>query len=398
MKKKEPHPLENLPIQIGSFFLDSGAHSIYVREIIKKNWTEGYAFYKTEEFAAYVRSYAKFVLKYGWAIDYYANVDAIRNPELTYEIQKQIEGEYGLKPVPVIHYATPEKWIFKYIEDGHTLLGIGGVGQGITAANYIAWADRLFTILCPQSAGRKPVVRTHGFAMTSWTLTLRYPWWSVDSSSWIKAAAYGSIYIPHKRNGKWIFNEKPYTIATSNKSSFLSDAGKHISNLSKLERHICCEWLELHGEKLGKADADGNEIERGVVTHHRPRAAINLAYYRAMVASLPAWPWPIATPFKRGFFDHLQPLSHTKAADNTEDPIDRLRIYYSGNSSRENVPEYLAREHDPAIMLTFHDMFQRKVPDTMRRFRKYQTTLIAQKRGEGPLLNYKRNKDATHKS
>lgn len=296
-KLKGPHPLEDIPTAVGSFFLDSGAHSIYTREVIDKKHQPGegkYKFYTTDEFYAYCDSYAGFIKRFGWAIDFYANVDAIFEPDVTWKIQQYLEKEHGLKPVPVIHHGTDIKWIHHYLERGYDFLGIGGLGQEVTKDEYYAWADRVFHVICPAMHNKMPLVKTHGFAMTSWDLMRRYPWWSVDSASWIKAAAFGTIYIPHMRGGEFTFEVKPYALTVSGKSPNMKAFGKHIKTISHAEREVVLAWLGKLGIPLGKQTNDDPpvELERGVLTHHKPRAEANLRYFMAMCDSLPKWPWP----------------------------------------------------------------------------------------------------------
>lgn len=70
-------------------------------------------------------------------------------------------------------------------------------------------------------------------------------------------------------------------------------------------------------------------------------------------------------------------------------------LYYSGNSSRDVVPEALMHEHELAIMLTYHDIFQARVRDTMRRFSVHQQSLIKRKKLKPrPVLQYKKKPDA----
>lgn len=306
MKKDEPHPLLTIPTSVGCFFLDSGAHSIYSREVIAANHRNGYAFYETDEFRAYVDNYAAFIKRFGWAIDYYANVDAIFHPELTYKTQRYMEQHHGLKPVPVVHFGTPLKWLQKYLDDGHEFIGLGGLGQEVTKDEYYAWADKVFSLLCPASNGRKPIARTHGFAMTSWELMRRYPWWSVDSASWIKAASYGMIYVPRKLNGEYSMEVRPYSISVSNKSPSMKDRGKHVLSLSAGERKVVEEWLERIEVPLGKFDPKtGDEIDRGALTHHKPRARANLLYFQMLSDSLPKYPWAFRVDARQGFFNQF---------------------------------------------------------------------------------------------
>lgn len=329
MKPEKTHPLEGIPTAVGSFFLDSGAHSIYTREVIdKKNehvhGTDKYRFYRTRAFKAYCDEYAAFIKEHGWAMDFYANVDAIFSPTDTWRIQQYLENEHGLKPVPVIHWGTDIKWIHHYLDRGYTYLGIGGLGQEVTKDQYYQWADRVFSVLCPESNGYRPIVKTHGFAMTSWELMRRYPWWSVDSASWIKAAAYGMIYVPHMRKGKFVFGPevdkygrdlddfnryKPYSINVSLMSPASKERNKHFDTSSAAEKEIITAWLKHLKIPLGQGRVGLNEkgeeclveeTERGVRTHHKPRAEANLRYFMAMCDALPKWPWPFRLKINRG--------------------------------------------------------------------------------------------------
>lgn len=47
-------------------------------------------------------------------------------------------------------------------------------------------------------------------------------------------------------------------------------------------------------------------------------------------------------------------------------------------------------QHELSIMLTFHDIYQRRVRDTMRRFAVHQQSLINRGKAQpGPILNYR---------
>jgi hypothetical protein len=313
------HPLSSIPTSIGSFFMDSGAHALYNKKILTQPGIRfpgdgDYSYYdlkKGSEFRQYLQAYSDFIKNVGWAIDYYATVDAIFRPDLTWQIQKVLEDEYGLKPVPVIHYGAEMKWIDKYLDAGHDFLGIGGLGQGVNKKDFFAWGDRLFNRLCP-TARRIPLVRTHGFAMTSWELIVRYPWWSVDSASWIKAAAFGQVYFPHYREGRgfvfpkmnsaWEFGDAPFALTCSGKSPNSKEDGRHIQTLggsgaradgsTPLAKRVLMRWLEHINVPLGKVDENGELVEYGILSHHKARAECNLRFFQALADSLPKWPWP----------------------------------------------------------------------------------------------------------
>jgi hypothetical protein len=286
---------------VGCFFLDSGAHSIYTREVIKKGHKSGYAFYESKEFWEYVDLYCEWVKQNLSHLDFYANVDAIFNPDKSWEVLQYMKKEHGLNPVPVIHYGTTLDVVDKHLDAGYKFLGIGGLGQEVTKQQYYTWADRLFAHLCPDSTGNLPMVRTHGFAMTSWSLMKRYPWWSVDSTSWLKSGSFGSIYVPHKRDGRFTFDVDPYAIATSGVNGNVKVRGKHILTLSKAERQVVDEWLALSGVPLGSIDKKGNMIEYGVISHSRARARANLFFFQMLQDFLPKYPWAFKIKVNKGF-------------------------------------------------------------------------------------------------
>jgi hypothetical protein len=292
MAQQRPSPQPE--VAFGKLFLDSGAHSLYNKHIAKVG-QHGYGFYKTQEFYDYLDAYAAFVKEHADTIDYYVSVDTIFNPEISWKTQLYLEKKHGLKPVPVVHYGEDVKWIRKYMdhakETGLDLIGIGGVGQKVRKERYYAWADAVFNMVCDQP-GRLPLVRTHGFAMTSWDLLFRYPWWSVDSASWVKSSAFGSIYVPHMRGGKFVFTEAPYAISVSSGSPSASDQGQHLDTLAPRERSIVLQWLQEIGVPLGSPNYKGDDPDRrGVRNHYQPRVRANLLFFEYMVDALPKYPW-----------------------------------------------------------------------------------------------------------
>lgn len=278
------------------FFLDSGAHSLYNLHVKGKDKkkTDTYKFYRTKKFYRYLDHYARFVKKYAQGIDLYVNVDAIYNAELSWKALKYLENEHGLSPVPVIHHRTPMVWVDRHLEAGYDLLGIGGLGQESTKSSYTDWADRLFDRICV-GPKRLPIVRTHGFAMTSYDLLLRYPWWAVDSASWAKCAAFGSVFVPHRRNGEYTFAESPYVVCMSDGSAS-KQQGKHYRTFSRNVRLVIDDWLSEVGVPIG------DEKTKGVTNHYGTRAVANMRFFQRLCEWLPEWPWPFNVTVRRGFF------------------------------------------------------------------------------------------------
>lgn len=283
-------------------FIDSGAHSLYNIEAFPiKSPHRRYDYYKTERFWKYVDNYANFIKEHTDSIDFYANVDVIHNPELSWKVQKYLEEEHGLNPIPVIHAGTSLKWVEKHLEEGYDYLGIGGVSLEGTDDDYIIWADQIFDLLCPHPS-RLPIVKTHGFANTNYASLIRYPWTSVDSSSWAKASGYGNVFIPHKRGGKFTFDENPYIVTFSWRSPAAKRKRVHFVNFPKAEQRIIMDWLDEIGMPMGEVDEEGNRITEGVINHYGTRALANMIFFERVRNWLPKWPWPFKVNVRKGFF------------------------------------------------------------------------------------------------
>lgn len=284
------------PEGVGLFFLDSGAFSMKGKatEYAKKNGGNRWAYYDTKEFWDYVDAYAAFVKEHQEGIDYYVNVDAIGNPELSWKSQRYLEKRHKLKPVPVVHCGSDVKWIEKYMAAGHDLIGLGGGLIDWKAS----WLDKVFAMVC-NSPGNLPTVRLHGFAMTGYKNLIKYPWWSVDSATWTKVGANGNIMVPHKRGKEYTFGVRPYIVPVSNDSS--APSGKHYNSMSPRERKIIDEWLELIEVPFGKTDKDGTVIEYGVTNRHSERKIANLKFFEGLRNWLPAYPWPFKGVVRKGF-------------------------------------------------------------------------------------------------
>jgi len=353
-----------------SVFMDSGAHGLYNLHVLKldkesrrsKNedyqrrrgsdvldkpvvrWSQGdfstyYDLSLGTEFRRYCDRYARFMQQMEGRGVLLANVDAISNPEKTWEIQKWFEKTHGVQPVPVIHYGTPLKWVDRYLEAGrYDLLGVGGLGQGVLRKDYFGWGDQFFCHICPESNRRLPLIKTHGFAMTSWEMICRWPWWSVDSATWVKLSAYGWIYVPKRKEKKndrekdqWRFDLPPMMINFSTRppkakdsseagpelSSFLPEGRepapremewqKHLNNLLPGARETALAWIKHLGLEIGSLDAQGEMEVFGVSSHHRARSIANLCYLKELEESRPEWPYPLDhTVVERHAVKHYQ--------------------------------------------------------------------------------------------
>ena len=308
--------------------LDSGAHSLYTEHMIKTKHAFGYDWSDTDKFWNYVDEYASFVKEHEDFIDCYVNVDVIFNPKQSWKVLKYMEKKHSLSPMPVIHYGTDLKWLERHIKSGYVHIGLGGLGQEVNKSQYTAWADKAFNIVCDQPS-RMPLVKVHGFAMTSLELMLRYPWWSVDSTSWVVTGRMGSIYIPRYANGQWIYDKNSWKVAVSNRSPSTKEANKHIETFPPTTKNIFLYYIHSKGYKMGKSTfktelqnyqlKEGErwgekkpedkfakrqvEIieEEGISNKYQLRDEMNIVYFLDLEKSMPEWPWAFKRKSGTGF-------------------------------------------------------------------------------------------------
>lgn len=224
-------------------------------------------------------------------------MDAIGHPELTWRNQKLLEKR-GLRPVPVVHYRTDPKWLDKYVLGRYELIALGGLVGSHGQEACRDWIDKCFTNTTHPKT-RMPRQKLHGFGVTSFSLLLRYPWWSVDSSTWTQVGAWGGVFCPPREYGKYVFTKPPYIIKVSDDSPERKLKGRHFGTMTPDQKGVVLGWLEQIGVPLGRLDGAGEVAEYGVTNRHSERKVANLFYFEELRKHIPAWPWPWARGVKR---------------------------------------------------------------------------------------------------
>lgn len=137
-----------------------------------------------------VDGYVKFVKKESKKWDFYANFDYVKVSKNIWEMQLELEKR-GIHPSPVYHGDSTMDYFKRYCDRGHKVICIGHAPAKRRAwKDHRSFFDRLFKI-----KESYPEVGLHGFAFTSLNFMLDYPWFSVDSATWVKAAAFGQIIL-----------------------------------------------------------------------------------------------------------------------------------------------------------------------------------------------------------
>lgn len=288
-------------------FLDSGAHGLYSDYVLKlkrhrlRDPRLKYAWYLnpadpnkfSDEFREYLDQYAAFVKKYEENLHLVANVDIIFNPELTWKIQMYFEEVHGIVPLPVIHHGTPMKWLEKYLERDYDYIALGGLGQEVTQAAYRDWADDAFDVICSQP-NREPLVKVHGFALTSASLMRRYPWYSVDSTSWLQFGSYGQVIMPRRRKGKWVYDENYIKFRVSPRQALTINLTSVAQTEKEVQKQLFMDYINEKGFPLGESklvDGEWITVTEGLVNSSDMRCAINAMFFIDLSDDLPKWPW-----------------------------------------------------------------------------------------------------------
>lgn len=312
-------------------FLDSGAYSLYHHSFKKAGGNKDYNHVETDEFWKYVDSYAEYVKENEHLVDVYVNVDVIFNPEATWRVQKYLEDTHKLKPLPVFHFGEDIKWFKKYL-DNHEYIGISGVGKETPLSTYVHFAHNIFDLVC-FGKKRLPRWRIHGFAMTSPDLLFRYPWYSIDSTSWVQFSKFGAIIVPKTFQKKPKYDVSPNVIFLSERSPKQREInGWHYARFEGGFKNEILKYIEQFGFILGKSEmVDGKEnvIEPGLCNDHKLRDKFNLMYFLELEKTMPNWPRPFYT-------NELLNKPDSFTRDYSDD---RTRLYLAGNFPQLKNPE-----------------------------------------------------------
>lgn len=196
-------------------FLDSGAFSAFTKGV-----------------QVDIAGYCKYVRDNQDIIECASVLDHIGSAQGTYENQCKME-RLGVTPLPCFHYGEDERYLEYYIAN-YEYITLGGMVP-ISTPQLQLWLDHLWHNFLADSDG-KPKLRVHGFGLTSLPLMKRYPWYSVDSSTWVQWAANGMILVPSLGQ-----------INVSDKSSSRKIAGQHIDNIPPVQKEAVVKEIELHG-------------------------------------------------------------------------------------------------------------------------------------------------------
>ena len=301
-------------------FLDSGAYSAY------QNKT-----------SVNINDYMKYIADHHKEITTYANLDSIGSAEETWKNQRKMES-CGFSPIPVYHLDEPDKYLDMCME--YDYFAVGGLASA-KGRSLKPFLQKVFQKICPESNNFLPLKKVHGFGIATPEIITTFPWYSIDSTSWVQYGRYGIILVPKRKFGKITYKEPPYSVAVSSKSKALGDE-KHFKNYVGEEKKQIIDYCTKKGFLIGKtliksvspdyvlkeneswvdrkikkkveknvsnsemAHLEEEElpidfktkrkvekiIEKGLCCSGEMRDALNLLYFLDLEKNQPEWPWP----------------------------------------------------------------------------------------------------------
>jgi len=221
-----------------------------------------------------VRAYIRFIKRYGSYFDVITNLDVIPGicgqreycPEaIEHAAAKSYENlqrmrDAGIDAIPVFHQGEELRWLERMLDDKEPRIGLSAWKRQYRA-DIIGAFDNCFDMIAKRG---HPLVKCHGFGMTSVLGCHRYPWATCDSTRWTQAAGWGQVPLPVYSNGRPDYTVQPMTVSLTDGSRHQS---VHFATLDDCERDCLHRFLN---EEVGIT------IEQARLPGYRPRAWITL--------------------------------------------------------------------------------------------------------------------------
>lgn len=218
---------EKAMVSTSNFFLDSGAFTAF---------TQGETI-ECKDLARFIASNKKY-------ITVASSLDAIGNAQQSYLNYRRLRDEFGVDVIPVFHCREDVRWLCKYLEEGVPYIALGGMVPE-TIDYKSRWLDDLFSRYLTDNLNR-PIVKVHGFGLTVGWLIERYPWFSVDSTTWRNGMKFGVLIVNFEGS------RLRHIGFTSGHPQVRDKTSTHIDRLSTVERRVVMQKLEESGFELEK--------------------------------------------------------------------------------------------------------------------------------------------------
>ncbi len=212
--------------------MDSGVFSYRTHRAYLKRTGKDLSQLPSEE--AYVELYVDWCKKHQKKWDFYVTIDLDIFSEENCVRHAMLE-KMGIRPMPVVHGDDSiDKYLKIYADRGYTYICIGVYRKlRTTVSQQRRYLDAVFNV------GAKLGLEFHGLAVTTPWMVLSYPFRSIDSSSWSRAAGYGSImrFDSH--------TERMSTLHISERMSSSSKLHQNSAALARVKKEIEAEGYDF---------------------------------------------------------------------------------------------------------------------------------------------------------
>lgn len=181
-----------------SFLLDSGAFSYM-------NGATG----NGVDWDKYIEDYANFINKHNIKLFMELDIDSVVGIKQVERLRVKLEKLTNKKCIPVWHKSRGKDYWLKLVKE-YNYVAIGGiVTKEITSKEYKYFNWFIDT-------AKKENCKVHALGFTNLKGLTKYPFYSVDSTSWVSGNRFGGVYLfdgetlqkKNKPEGKKVLNKK----------------------------------------------------------------------------------------------------------------------------------------------------------------------------------------------
>lgn len=195
-------------------------------------------------------------------IDYYKSVEHLVECLITFDVmpkaagravheaakasynQHQVLKAAGLAPMPVFHQGEDISWLQRYVADGERYIGLSPL-KGLHKEKPIQqWCDLIFGHYTDVDG--RALVKFHGLGVMQPKLLVRYPWFSVDSTSWSLHGGFGNMFVPAFKAGKPDFSRPPLSVPVSGERKTV----RQFEKLNDNNQQMVVQWLGYIGTNI----------------------------------------------------------------------------------------------------------------------------------------------------
>jgi len=144
---------------------------------------------------------------------------------------KRLLKPVGIEPIHTFHFGEPI-WVLERLKNECEYFALGGFAKK-KLEDKAAWLDSIMPLLVDDEGW--PTHRLHGFGATSVEIMDRFPFASVDSTSWIATGRFGAAFLTGNLMGR--------KITFSEKSRVKNKPWHYYTSLSPSDRKAVDEFL-----------------------------------------------------------------------------------------------------------------------------------------------------------